>query len=156
MALGSVAHHEPDRITVGVDTHEDTHTAAILGSRGATIATRQFAASRQGYEQLEAWAQKHGQIEAWGIEGTASYGAGLTRFLVKKGHSVKEVIRPNRKARRRKGKSDPIDAQAAARACKPARPRVLRSRATGRWRSSACSRFCALQQSASGPRPSTS
>ncbi len=63
-----------------------------------------------------AWAEGLGAVEAWGVEGTGSYGAGLTRHLKSADHLVHEVIRPNRTVRRRKGKSDPIDAEAAARA----------------------------------------
>jgi transposase len=62
------------------------------------------------------WAQRLGQVEGWGIEGTGSFGAGLTRFLHRHGQVVVEVNRPDRQARRRRGKSDPLDAEAAARA----------------------------------------
>jgi transposase len=51
-----------------------------------------------------------------GIEGTGSFAAGLSRWLQQEGHEVLEVNRPNRQARRRRGKSDPVDAEAAARA----------------------------------------
>ena len=63
-----------------------------------------------------AWAQGHGEVDGWAIEGTGCYGAGLARFLRKEGQRVTEVIRPDRSARRHKGKSDPVDAEAAARA----------------------------------------
>ena len=69
-----------------------------------------------GYRSLLAWAQRFGTTVAFGIEGTGSYGAGLTRFLRDAGCTVIEVNRPNRQTRRRQGKSDPIDAEAAARA----------------------------------------
>jgi transposase len=65
---------------------------------------------------LLGWAQRLGEIDAWGIEGTGSFGAGLTRFLRGHGQVVVEVNRPNRQLRRRRGKSDPLDAEAAARA----------------------------------------
>ena len=63
-----------------------------------------------------AWAQSLGEVEAWGVEGTGCYGAGLVRFLAAQGQLVWEVNRPDRQARRQRGKSDPVDAEAAARA----------------------------------------
>jgi transposase len=57
-----------------------------------------------------------GEPDAWGVEGTGSYGAALARFLAANDQVVLEVNRPDRQARRRRGKSDPLDAQAAARA----------------------------------------
>jgi transposase len=69
-----------------------------------------------GYAELLGWAWRLGQIDAWGIEGTGSFGAGLTRFLRCHGQVVVEVNRPDREARRRRGKSDSLDAEAAARA----------------------------------------
>jgi hypothetical protein len=57
-----------------------------------------------------------GEVQAWGIEGSGCYGAALTRFLHAHGQVVVEVNRPDRAARRRQGKSDPVDAEAAARA----------------------------------------
>ena len=54
--------------------------------------------------------------DAFGIEGTGSYGAGVARFLTSRGHTVVEVNRPDRSTRYRKGKSDPTDAEMAARA----------------------------------------
>ena len=76
-----MAHLEPARVTVGVDTHKQVHVAAArhhLGRRlGVTIAP----ASRAGYGQLLAWARGLGEVDVWGVEGTGSYGAGLVRFL---------------------------------------------------------------------------
>jgi transposase len=65
---------------------------------------------------LLVWAQGLGAVAAWGVEGTGCYGAGLTRFLDGQGQLVRDVNRPDRSARRRRGKSDPVDAEAAARA----------------------------------------
>jgi transposase len=65
---------------------------------------------------LERWAKTLGKIVAFGIEGTGSYGSGLTRFLIGEGHTVIEVNRPDRYTRHRLGKSDPTDAEMAARA----------------------------------------
>jgi transposase len=74
------------------------------------------AATPAAYRDLLAWARGLGEVDAWGVEGTGSYGAALARFLVAHGQVVLEVNRPDRQARRRRGKSDPLDAEAAARA----------------------------------------
>ena len=75
-----------------------------------------FPASTRGYVALVTWAERFGPVERIGVEGTGTYGAGLTRFVRAYGLQVVEVNRPDRSIRRRRGKSDPIDAQAAARA----------------------------------------
>lgn len=105
-----------DRITGGVDTHLDVHVAAALNQLGALLATKSFPATASGYRQLHAWLRGFGDVERVGVEGTGSYGAGLTRHLLSKGVSVVEVDRPNRQNRRRRGKSDTVDAISAARA----------------------------------------
>jgi transposase len=99
----------------GVDTHKDTHTAAVVDEVGRILATQTFAASPIGYRQLSRWLTGFGQVAAVGVEGTGSYGAGLTRHLVAQQLKVVEVNRPNRQLRRRRGKSDTVDAEAAAR-----------------------------------------
>ena len=104
------------RVTIGVDTHKHTHVAAARDQLGRRLATTMAAATSAGYAQLLAWAQGLGEPVAWGVEGTGSYGAGLARFLCGHGQRVWEVNRPDRAARRRHGKSDPVDADAAARA----------------------------------------
>jgi transposase len=106
----------PDRITGGVDTHLDVHVAAALNQLGALLETKSFPATAAGYRQLLAWLRRFGEVEVIGIEGTGSYGAGLTRHLLAEGVAVVEVDRPNRQNRRRRGKSDTIDAISAARA----------------------------------------
>jgi transposase len=104
------------RITGGVDTHKDTHTAAALDPTGRTLGNACFAASAEGYAAMLAWFRGLGVLERVGIEGTGSYGSGLAQYLRDQGVRIVEVNRPNRQARRRHGKSDPVDAQAAARA----------------------------------------
>jgi transposase len=104
------------RITVGVDTHLDVHVAHACDQLGRRVATVQVPTTPAGYQDLLAWARGLGEVEAWGVEGTGSYGAALARFLHAEGQVVLEVNRPDRAARRRHGKSDPLDAQAAARA----------------------------------------
>ena len=69
----------PDRITGGVDTHLDVHVAAALDSIGGLLGVESFAADAAGYRRLLAWLRSFGTVELVGVEGTGSYGAGLTR-----------------------------------------------------------------------------
>src|SRR5579863_1823986 len=103
---------------IGVDTHRDTHHAEIAWPSGAVIAACSFSSSSAGYAQLVAWARRHapGPRLAFSIEGTRSYGAGLARAAAAAGLLVIECEQPERKARRGKGKSDPIDAHLAVQA----------------------------------------
>jgi transposase len=106
-----------ERVVVGgVDTHKETHTAAALDGVGRVLGDRMFAATPAGYAELLAWLRGLGSVDVVGIEGTGSYGAGLARHLRDRGVAIVEVDRPDRRARRRAGKSDPVDAIAAARA----------------------------------------
>jgi transposase len=98
----------------GVDTHADTHTVAALDQVGRRLGCAVFPAHRAGYRALADWLAGHGEISAVGVEGTGSYGAGLTRWLSAHQITVVEVNRPNRAERRRRGKSDPVDAEHAA------------------------------------------
>jgi transposase len=109
----------PDRdrpVTGGVDTHRDTHVAVVVDEVGRVLGTEAFAVNARGYAALLTWMASHGRVQNVGVEGTGSYGAGLARYLAAQGVAVVEVIRPNRQVRRRRGKSDPTDAEAAARA----------------------------------------
>ena len=106
----------PLRITGGVDTHLDIHVVAALDERGALLGVESFDTTRAGYRAALDWLGSFGQVELVGVEGTGSYGAGLTRHLHAEGVAVVEVDRPNRQRRRRRGKSDPQDAISAARA----------------------------------------
>jgi transposase len=103
-------------VTVGVDTHLDLHVAAVVDQTGRLLATQGFPASTRGYVALVTWAERFGPVERIGVEGTGTYGTGLARFVRAYGLPVVEVNRPDRSLRRRQGKSDPIDAQVAARA----------------------------------------
>lgn len=107
---------EPLKIIVGVDTHADTHTAVALDGLGRRLDIVQINATETGYRRLCDWAGDLGELSVVGIEGTGSYGAGLARFMSDSGVNVIEVGRPNRQHRRRHGKSDPADAEGAARA----------------------------------------
>jgi transposase len=100
----------------GVDTHGRTHHAAVIDQHGRLLADAEFGAHTDGYRQLLSWLRRHGQLSSVGVEGTGTYGAGLTRFLLDQGVQVLEADRPDRRTRRRRGKSDPVDAEAAARA----------------------------------------
>ena len=100
---------------VGVDTHRDTHEVEIATPGGAAIATCQISNDSTGYAELLAWIVDHapGPRLVVSIEGTRSYGVGLARAVSASGLIVVECEQPNRKARRGKGKSDPIDAHLA-------------------------------------------
>jgi len=100
----------------GVDTHADVHVAAALDTNGGLLGIESFPADGGGYRRLERWLGSFGPVVKVGVEGTGSYGVGLSRHFHANGIDVVEVDRPNRQARRRRGKSDPIDAEAAARA----------------------------------------
>lgn len=106
----------PANVVVGVDTHKDVHAAVALNGLGARLGTITIPVSPEGYRELETWARAFGTVHAFGIESTGSYGAGLSRALVARGHTVIEVNRPNRQLRHQHGKSDPLDAESAARA----------------------------------------
>ncbi len=106
-----------DHVVIGVDTHKDFHVAVALNGHGGRLGELTFATTRVGLGELERWSSTLGPVQAWGVEGTSSYGAGLTRQLLSTGHHVVEVNRPDRHVRRTLGgKTDPIDAEAAARA----------------------------------------
>ena len=103
------------KVIIGVDTHKDVHVAVAIDTRGMRLGAHSFGADSGGYRALLAWASTHGQIEAFGVEGTGSYGAALARAVRRAGHRVAEVNRGDRRLRRAAGKSDTIDAEAAAR-----------------------------------------
>ncbi|WP_055420628.1 IS110 family transposase [Streptomyces pactum] len=115
-----------DEIAVigGIDTHTDVHQAAVIDTVGRHLATEAFPTTPDGYQQLLDWLRPHGELLAVGLEGTGAYGAEIARFLTANGITVVEVDHPDRKVRRDNGKSDPVDAYAAATA-------VLSGRASG-------------------------
>lgn len=117
---------DTEDVLLGVDTHKDVHAAAVITVLGAALDGRSFPATADGYRQLLNWARTFGVLRRAGIECTGSYGAALTRHLRAEGIEVTEVTevnQPDKAARRRHGKTDAIDAEAAARA-------VLTGRAT--------------------------
>jgi len=111
-------------VVLGVDTHRDAHVAAVLSLTGAVLATDEFPATAAGYRDLLKWARKLGVVGRAGVEGTGSYGASLSRYLLAQGVDVIDVNWMDRADRRRRGKSDPLDAQNAARAVLSGRARA--------------------------------
>jgi transposase len=103
-------------LVIGVDTHADTHTAALVAAtNGALLATITVSADADGYAELVELAEQHGGLRAWAVEGAGGYGAGLARHLHDLGELVVELDRPVRPKRWAGAKSDPIDAERAAR-----------------------------------------
>jgi transposase len=118
-------------VTAGVDTHADVHVAAVVDGVGGVLGIESFTTTEAGCVQLIGWLRAHGSVNLVGVEGTGSYGAGLTRQLERAGIAVVEVDRPNRQVRRREGKSDPVDAVVAARAALSGRALGLPKARTG-------------------------
>jgi transposase len=108
-------HHTHIRVFGGVDTHADTHHAAALDHLGRILGDAQFPTTPDGCTQLQDWLSGFGLVTAVGVEGTGSYGKQLAILLRRHDIQVAEVSRPDRKTRRRQGKSDAIDAISAAR-----------------------------------------
>jgi transposase len=114
--MTSIAPLEPSRrVIIGVDTHKHVHVAVAVDLLGVRLGDTLVSADTGGYSELRKWALSMGRVESFGIEGTGSYGAGLTSFLRRHGHRIVEVNRADRRTRREKGKSDTIDAELAAR-----------------------------------------
>ena len=117
---------------IGVDTHLDTHTAAMCDARGRVVAQLQVPVATAGYAQLLAWARAAagGSRVVWAVEGTRHYGLGLARHLASAGEQVSEIDAGRHLGKRRAGKSDAIDAVRAARELL-ARPHPAQMRADG-------------------------
>lgn len=115
----------------GVDTHTDTHHAAVIDGMGRRLADAEFATTGAGCQALLDWLRGHGTPAGIGVEGTGSYGAGLTRVLTAAGLPVFDVDCPDRTARRHRGKSDPEDAYNAATAVAAGRATALPRARTG-------------------------
>jgi transposase len=117
--LGVVSGDQNDsanEVILGVDTHSDVHVAAVITALGVLLDTAQFPATAAGYRALLAWVGTFGVLRRAGVEGTGSYGAALARHLRAAGVEVIEVNAPDKATRRRRGKTDTLDAEAAARA----------------------------------------
>jgi transposase len=113
---GACGSRDVAEVVLGVDTHLDFHVAVVLDHLGRCLGESKIPTTVRGYRNLVCWAEGFGPIRCAGVEGTGSYGAGLTRHLKAAGIAVVEVERPKRRHLRRNGKSDPKDAEAAARA----------------------------------------
>jgi transposase len=136
--------------------HGNTHHAAVLDQAGRQLGDREFLATPAGYRALLEWLRDHGQLERVGVEGTGAYGAGLGRHLrVRADVRGFEVDRPDRKGRRARGKSHPLDAYAAARLRCPARPQPTRRPETGESRRSARCAWPVAALSRPAPKPPT-
>jgi transposase len=126
MAVASIVQaHDPVRVIVGVDTHKHSHVGHAKDELGRDLGHLEVPTTGRGYATLLAWARDLGEVAAFGVEGTSSYGIGLARYLQSEGHLVLEVIRPGRQDRRFRGKSDTIDAEAAAAAVLSGKARNL-------------------------------
>jgi transposase len=106
---------QQSEIILGVDTHLDKHVAVLISDTGKYLATLSIDTTITGYQSLLTWSKSFGHVHRAGVEGTGTYGAGLTRFLSEQDITVFEINRPDRSMRRSRGKSDPTDAESAAR-----------------------------------------
>lgn len=115
---------ESSAIIGGFDCHKSTHVGVALNSVGRVLDTTSFPTTATGYREALAWLRAFGPVTAIGVESTGSYGAALARVLRDAGERVIEINQPHRHTRARRGKTDTIDAEAAAR-------KVLSGEATG-------------------------
>ena len=115
MSISIAPTPSPAKVIIGVDTHKSTHVAVAISMLGARLESRSAPADRAGYAELVDWARSLGDIEAFGIEGTGSYGVGLTSYVRRQAVRVVEVNHCDRRKRRNNGKSDTLDAETAAR-----------------------------------------
>lgn len=102
-------------VTLGVDTHSETHVAVALDQYGRKLDTLSFPSTPSGNRELLTWSTSLGVLHVAGVEGTGSYGSSISRFLRSHDIHIVEILRPNRQHRRSVGKSDPTDAESAAR-----------------------------------------
>jgi transposase len=116
MTIGGGSSGSVDEVVLGVDTHLDFHVTVALDRLGRRLGALTVPTTTKGYETLLCWAEGFGPVSCTGVEGTSSYGAGLARYLRAAEITVVEVERPKRRHLRRNGKSDPVDAERAARA----------------------------------------
>src|SRR5699024_2145326 len=108
----------------GVDTHVDTHTAAIVETAtGGVLAEITVPTTPAGYQELLEMAEEHPPLRVWAVEGTGGHGAGLTHLLERESEVVFELDRPQRAKRRNGAKSDPLDAVRCPRSDGQAAPR---------------------------------
>jgi transposase len=150
--------HQERLVVGGVDAHADSHHAAALEERGALLGSEAFAMIRDGCGELFRWLSSFGKLAVVAVESTGCYAAGLVRYLRSQGVRVLEVNEPHAHARRRVGKSDPIDAELAARAALAVKADAIPNGPTGSsnrsascaWRARARSRPAAPPWCSSG------
>jgi transposase len=106
-------------VTIGIDPHKQTHTAVAADALGSELAQRTVPARREGFGQLLAWARRLGE-RVWVLEDVRHVSGGLERFLLDRGETVvrlpPRLMADARRGVRERGKSDPIDGLAIARA----------------------------------------
>ena len=107
---------DSEQVVLGVDTHKDVHVAAVISVLGVLLGTHSFPTTGSGYQQMLCWATEFGTVRRAGVECTGSYGAALARHLAAEQIEVIEVNQPDKASRRRRGKTDTVDAEAAAHA----------------------------------------
>jgi transposase len=144
-----------DGLVVGVDTHKDVHVAVVPDRLGRRLAVANFPASDAGNTQLAGWLAGLGPVTDAGVEGTGSYGYRLARLLADLGLQVWEINCPDRSRRRRKGKSDPVDAENAARAVLAGEATAIPRTAAGSSASCGCCCSPGAARSRPAPRPPT-
>ena len=150
-----MAYQTPVReVFASVDTHADTH-AAVIDVLGRHLGDLEFPTTPTGYRGLLTWVRGFGTVAVTGIEGTGAYGAELGRVMTAAAEVVIEVNRPDRSQRRMNGKSDPLDAYAAAQALPPVGPVGRSNRATGSWSRSGVCGWLGARRSKPRRRPST-
>lgn len=114
MAKVKSVHSSP--VVGGVDTHKDLHVAAVVDQNNRDLGSEFFATTRQGYRQKLVRMTSFGAVKRIGVECTGSYGSGLLRYLQSAGVEVLKVTAPDKMERRKRGKSDTVDALSAAHA----------------------------------------
>ena len=87
IGLADYQSHRAAEVIIGVDTHRDQHVAVAIDGRGVRLGERYVPATTRGYEEIELWSCSLGEVRAFGIEGTGSYGAGVARFMAGRGHT---------------------------------------------------------------------
>jgi transposase len=102
MSHGSTPISSPSILIIGVDTHKYVHVAVAIDRLGTRLASLSASADRAGYAALVAWARGLGIVEAFGIEGTGSYGVGLASYVRRQAIRVVEVSHGDRRKRRNK------------------------------------------------------